>query len=81
MLYFQLVLALIQCTAISPHFRTCTHTRLTGHSWITCSILVASSRQCTPLHYAAAMGHADTLQYLAEAGGDIHSKDDNGVSD
>ena len=37
--------------------------------------------QVTPLHYAAAEGHVDTQQYLVEAGADIHSKDDDGVSE
>ena len=35
----------------------------------------------TPLHYAAAEGHVDIVQYLVGAGGDINIKDGRGVSE
>ena len=37
--------------------------------------------QRTPLHRAAVAGQVDTVQYLIEVGGDINSKDDEGVSE
>ena len=40
-----------------------------------------SHHQRTPLHRAAVVGHVDTVQCLIEAGGDIHSKDYEGVSE
>ena len=57
------------------------YTRLTGIHRGSCSNFVASPHQKTPLYQAAAKGHVDTVQYLIEAGGDIHSKDDEGVSE
>ena len=39
-----------------------------------------SPHQSTPLHKAAGGGQVDTVKYLIGAGGDIHRKDDEGVS-
>ena len=58
------------------------YTRLTGHSWIDhVHIWFASPHQCTPLHWAASGGHVDTVTYLVVKGANIHSKDDDGVSE
>ena len=58
------------------------YTRLTGHSWIDhAHIWFASPHQYTPLHWAAERGHVDTVKFLAENGANIHSKDDDGVSE
>ena len=44
-------------------------------------IFVLSPHQGTPLHWAAAEGHVDTVQCLIEKGADIKIKTDNGVSE
>ena len=53
------------------------YTRLTGLSLFK----FAPTHQATPLHCAVAGGHVDTVRYLVGAGGDIHSKDGEGVSE
>ena len=46
-----------------------------------CSNLVPSPHQMTPLYWAAAEGHVNTVRYLVDAGGDINIKDGGGVSE
>ena len=79
---FQLLHILLQYTKF--YFTTILnlymHTRLTGYSWLDhVQILVGSSHQRTPLHHAAASGHAATAQVLVENGADINVEDTDGV--
>lgn len=46
-----------------------------------CSNLIASSHQSTPLHLAAGGGHVHTVQWLVMAGADLNIKEDDGVSE
>ena len=78
--HFCLVHVLIQCIAISPHFRKCAC--ILGEFMDSpCSILFASPHQMTPLHRAAVQGHVDTVKFLVQEGANIHSKDNGGVSE
>ena len=63
------------CATFSLHFGICTN--LTG---VPSSNLV-SSHQKTPLYKAAGGGHADTVEYLIQAGADINIKNEDGVSE
>ena len=45
------------------------------------SCLVSSSRQYTPLHWAAERGDVGTVELLLQAGADVNIKDNDGVSE
>jgi len=58
-------------------YTTC---RLTGHSQVA-MFKIVSPHQWTSLHLAAREGHLDEVKLLLNKGADIHTMNDNGVSD
>ena len=44
-------------------------------------ICVLSPPQMSPLHWAAGSGHMNIVKTLIEKGANLHSKDDEGVSE
>ena len=49
--------------------------RPTGHSY------VLSPHQWSPLHWAADGGHVNVVKFLVEKEANLHSEDDDGVSE